>query len=298
MSDETNADVLEQETASETEAPKQVENEAEAVETDQAEGEEVETEASEGDEESESAPEFEEIEWEDGKRHKVPKELKDAFMKNADYTTKTQELAKQRRALEEQAKRVEQVTEEELQMRGQLAGVQAELQRYQQVDWETLEQTDRESAQSHWRRYQQLKDAAQTVSGQLEQKATERTEAAKQETANRLQETRAFAEQNIPGWSPEVDAKVTDFLLEQGRSQGITRDTLVEAYNPFTYQLAHLAWLGYQAMSKKPTAQKPKAASEPLKQVKAKSSTPPSGLDDRLSAEEWVKRRNKQVRGR
>ena len=40
----------------------------------------------------------EEVEYE-GKTYKVPKELKGALMKNADYTQKTQEVAEQRKSV-------------------------------------------------------------------------------------------------------------------------------------------------------------------------------------------------------
>ena len=40
-------------------------------------------------------PEFEEVEYE-GKRYALPKELKDAILRQSDYTRKTQELAQQR----------------------------------------------------------------------------------------------------------------------------------------------------------------------------------------------------------
>ena len=42
----------------------------------------------------------EEVDW-DGAKYRVPKPLKDALLRQADYTRKTQELADQRRTVEQ-----------------------------------------------------------------------------------------------------------------------------------------------------------------------------------------------------
>ena len=52
-------------------------------------------------EEMEPPPELEEVEHE-GKKYQIPKPLKGALLMQADYTRKTQEVAEQRRAVEEQ----------------------------------------------------------------------------------------------------------------------------------------------------------------------------------------------------
>src|SRR5216683_4865345 len=41
-----------------------------------------------------------ELEW-DGAKYQVPMKLKDAFMRNEDYTRKTQELAEQRKSVDQ-----------------------------------------------------------------------------------------------------------------------------------------------------------------------------------------------------
>lgn len=261
---------------------------------------ELETAGDEGDqpELSEDQPEddgLDDLEWE-GLKTRVPKDMKSALEErlghmSKHFTTKSQTIAAQQKETEQRL----QAADEELDIRAGLKAINAEIQQYQNVDWQKLENEDIVGAQSHWRRYQQLKEAAQNSTAELNQKVTARTEQAKQETAQRLQETREFAEKKIPGWSPDVDAKVTEFATSE---LGLSRDMLLGAYTPQIYRALHLAWLGHQAMKSKPAAQKPKPVEEPLKTVRAKATTPPVGLDDRLSADEWVKRRNQQVRGR
>lgn len=58
-----------------------------------------ETETGEPQEVAEVVSDLAELDWE-GEKYQVPVKLKDAFMKNDDYTRKTQELAEQRRTLD------------------------------------------------------------------------------------------------------------------------------------------------------------------------------------------------------
>jgi len=74
----------------------------ESPEDDEPEGQ-PESEVEDVDGESVEAETLEEIEFE-GKRAKVPKELKEAFLRQADYTRKTQEVADERRQVAEERK--------------------------------------------------------------------------------------------------------------------------------------------------------------------------------------------------
>ena len=109
------------------------------------------------------------------------------------------------------------------------------------------------------------------------------------ETAQRIEQTRDWAQKNIKGWSPDVDAKVTDFAT---RELGFTPNNLREAINPQVYRAIHLTWIGHQAISK--PAQKPTSAA-PHQTVQAR--TAPSGhksLAD-MSMSEYVAYRSKQT---
>ena len=55
----------------------------------------------------EAESEVEDVDWE-GKKYAVPKELKDALMRQSDYTRKTQEIAETRRALEAKEAEIQQ----------------------------------------------------------------------------------------------------------------------------------------------------------------------------------------------
>lgn len=85
--------------------------EYEPSENAQVEGDDEEVEASEEETEEEEGPQFVEVEY-DGKLYEVPTELKDALLRQSDYTTKTQDVAKQRKEVELQFSTLEQKMQE------------------------------------------------------------------------------------------------------------------------------------------------------------------------------------------
>lgn len=272
-----------------------------SLENEEGEGEELEAgenegeEGGEGEEGSEQEPELELVEIEvNGKKHKIPAELKDGFLMQADYTRKTQEVAEVRKTVEAKLAEAEQhftVSQEVLEARATLLNVDHQLEQYQKVDWNQLEAEDPVGAMSHWRQFQQLEKAKGEISGFLNEQQTKRTEQAEQETANRLRETAEFARTKIPGWTDEVDAKITSFAEAE---LGFTRETLKHAYSPAVYKTLHLAWLGHQALSRQNAAPKPKAqATQPLTKVSGKSGTTMRAPEDKPMDEfaAWINKR-------
>lgn len=275
-------------------APDQPETEAQAPETEgeQPEGEEGEPSA----DETPAGSEFAEIEI-NGKTYQVPAEIKDGYLMQADYTRKTQEVAEMRREMEAKAAEIEQafnMSQEFVETRATLLNVDNELAQFQNVNWEQYENEDPMGAMSAWRRFQQLKEARNQIAGNLERVQTQRNAAKEQETANRLRETREFAETKIPGWTPEVDAKITAFAEQD---LGLTRDTLLSAYNPQLYKMLHLAWLGSQSLQKQQAAPKPSTPPvQPLRTVSAKANASVTKDPENMSMAEYVAFRNAQAR--
>jgi hypothetical protein len=91
-----------------------------------------------------------------------------------------------------------------------------------------------------------------------------------------------------------MDSKITDFATKE---LGFDWNTLKGAYTPAVYRTLYLAHIGHAALQKQTTAPKPAtpAVTQPLTKITARANPPLTGLDDRLSAEEWTKRRNAQV---
>lgn len=257
--------------AIETQAPETVQPEqVEVPELEQASETEGEEEAGAEGQQPE-APEMVEIEI-DGKKYQVPAELKDGYLKNGDYTRKTQEVAEMRRSAEakiEEAAKHFQASQEFIQANAVLLNVEQQLQQYQNVNWDQWEQEDPMAATSHWRQFQTLKEQRGQVAHYLEKTQAERNAKAERDIANRLHETQQFAQKEIPGWTPEVHAKISGFA----ERVGFSRDQLRAAMTPQIYKVLHLAWLGEQSMQKQKAAPaRPQAPVKPLTTVTPKAS--------------------------
>lgn len=277
----------EQETAIETaDTPIPDDDDMEEVQSD--DGLEADDQADESDDEAGDEPALEMAEIEiNGKRYQVPAEIKDGFLMDKDYRQKTQSLAEERRQVEARAAEIDQirnVAQEELNARAHLIGINQRLEQYAQVNWNAWGDEDPVAAQKGWIEYQQLERQAGQIGQFLQTAEAKRTENAQQETAKRLQETRDFAEKNIPGWTPEIDAQVTDFAVKE---LGFPVETLIGAYSPPVYKTLHLAWIGAQTMkaaTAKPSAARPQQPKiKPLNTISARSGAgprDPAKIDD------------------
>lgn len=238
----------------------------------------------------------------DGVEYVIPKALEGSFLKNKDYTTKSQANAERARSLETREAEIEErakVTEEELDARATLRSVEKQLEAYDKLtpqDWEYHENQDPLGTQRHWRQYQLLQQEKGKLASTLTEKQNARAQSAQQDLAKRVEETNAFAAKNIPGFKPEL----TDTLVKFAKEKQIPDAKLRELWSPTFFQILHLAHLGEKTLKTtvKPVVKVDQAAQTPLKTVAAKSNPKPSGLDDRLSIEEWSKRRNAQVNSR
>lgn len=237
-------------------------------------------------------PELVDVEYE-GKVHKLPPELKEALLRHADYTRKTQEVAEQRRAVE--AKQAEinasyDVSQEVLQARAAIINIDGALQKYENVDWNRLEAEDPLAAQSHWRQFQQLQQQRGQVAQYLDKTQADLSEKANQATETRLRETRSYAEKELKGWTPELDNKITQFATQE---LGFTVDDLRAQYTPQVYRTLYLAHLGHQALSQMQAKPKP-APQKPLETVQAKAAPAARVSPEKMPMEDFAKWINKR----
>jgi hypothetical protein len=80
---------------------------------------------------------------------------------------------------------------------------------------------------------------------------------------------------------------------------GFTADELRQVTDPRVIKLLHAAWAGHQLQLKSAAATKA-ANSEAAKPLPTVSGNTPAekGLSDKLSVDEWMKRRNAQLKRR
>ena len=274
---------------------------AETEETEAEEGEEIDL----GDEDDDIASALEDIEFQ-GKNYKVHPDLKSAIMKDADYTQKSQANAERGRALDEREKQLEQQAKNQRELQGEYAQFQAfqnEIDRYKQVDWTALEEQDPLEAGRHWRNLQQLKDDQRQLAGTIRQKEFERSQEAQREDAKRREEYVQTRNRAIPDWSEELNLQLTDFA----KSYGYTEQDVGALRDHRMLQILREAMNGRQlkdklrqqrAAAKKASKKQTTEEVKPLKKQAKGRTSARNGLSDDMSAEDWVKQRNKQVAAR
>lgn len=282
---------------------------AESTDTDQPQTDENGTEG-EGTEEAAADPwdGYEDFEI-NGKVYKIPTEVKDGYMKDADYRRKTQAVAEQTKAI--QAREAEltqkfQQTEEEFKTWRELDAVSEQLKQAEGIDWNAEyqkilndpnlrndplgQQEAVNKFQAIYMQFQQLQQKQQGLINSARQFEQQRSVAAQQATAKRLQDTVTFAQNNIKGWTPELDIKITGFALKE---LGYTPEILTAGINPSNYKTLYLAYLGHQSQIRQQTAKpaptgKPPAATQTLS---AKANAAVSLDPENMSMDDYVKAR-------
>ena len=264
----------------------EVEDELDTVETE-GDDDTLEGEADE--------PEEETFELEkDGKQFRIPAALKDEIMLRADYTRKTQEVAEQRKALETQITEASKASDEEVNTRAALVAVDAALAQYQNVDWNALEKQDPQGAQSHFRSYMQLQQHQGQLKDDLTGAVQRRETETQRATAEQIQLRIAEVQRDIPDWG---QAKAETLMAFGEKQLGLSREFMVKVDGSSDRDPALVKLINALYVASQSKADKPRAVSSELKPVlKVKGgSAPRKVLDDRMSADDWVKQRNAQL---
>lgn len=230
----------------------ETENPVEELEQEESTEEVAESDETEGPAEAESEDEGEEVEFE-GKSYKVPKGIKEALLRQSDYTKKTQEVAEQRKAVEERAQVLEQrekVSAQTFEKAVEFREVQKQLAQYEKVDWTTLAQEDPARATQLNIAYQLLQREAQTKYGEWKQ-AEQQTQ---QLTEQSRQQMLVKAEQELKTRLPNFGPQVAEKIAKAGKEYGITDQELNSLIDPRYVHVLHdaMKWRALQA-------EKPKA---------------------------------------
>jgi hypothetical protein len=245
-----------------------------------------------GEQEVLDEPELEEVEHE-GRKYKLPKALVSERMMQQDYTRKTTELAEARKALEAERAAEVQANEELREDYGRVHALKAQVKAFRELNWNALNAADPGEAQSLWMTYQQVQQALGEAEGSLKTKVDGRLQSQRETLAKAMQETGQTLAREIKGWGPELANNLAGFAA---KNYGVSQRELAEAADPRLWKLLHDAYKGRQAQQTQRVAEDQKALEEvrPARNVN-KGSSPPTGLDDRLSSAEWQRRRNAQI---
>jgi len=279
--------------------PQGVDEEPAVDETDEStelEGQDTDEQDAGDEDDAEGADSEEDVDWEDGKKYRVPKALKEALMRHKDYTQKTQDVAAQRKALDERQQMIAKQAETmkaNIQEYAQIHAVDAALTDLEANDWQAMMQEDPVRAQSEWMRFQQLKDARGRLAQGVQQKEYQATLEAQQSIAKQLEEGRAVLSRDIKDWSSAKAQELNNFAQEE---LGFTAQELSQVYDPRLVKLLHLAKIGKAAVQKTKSRTPESVLAKPVSTVKGKA---PAGKDmSRMSTEEWMRARNTQLNKR
>jgi hypothetical protein len=252
------------------------------VETEEAEPEGETAEAAEATEEEteeavvEAEEELFEIEHE-GKKARVPKELKDAFLRQADYTQKTQSVAEEKRQIAEERQLLQlnaqveaAVAEQMVELRGLVnLSKQYEAAIQQAITAGDVAQIATLSAQNSILQ-RQIDDKA----GEVRTKKNEQAQLLDYEKQQRRMRADEEAGRKIPNFSHETKKD----LVQAGRALGFLDAELKEVDDPRVYQALWKAaqWDKLQtskANVTKKVAEAPKTLPAKGQSTQAKSST-------------------------
>lgn len=187
----------------------------------------AEAEGGEQPSETPTQEEFDEIEFE-AERYKVPKKLKDAFLRQSDYTKKTQEVAEARSmvALQIQAMQQEQQFQTAIAPDTvQLQQLDAAIRQYNGIDWSQLT-TDQLVHTKH--QLDQLKEKKGEVERAIASKRHQFNQHLTKVQAEQSAKANEWLAKQIPSWGAETVKALNSY----GAQEGFTAEELGSIRDP------------------------------------------------------------------
>ena len=226
----------------------------------------------ESEDQGEAIPGLEEFEWE-GAKLNVPKSLREAVMRNEDYTRKTQELAEHRRSLD-QARETMQRGQIDAQFQQSIASeaqevsvIDAYLKEANKLNWsqmnmETLMRTRAE--------IDQVKERKAALQESIRSKRSQYDDAVKAHLTKLRANSRELLAKSIPSFNEEAEKAIRAFAVAEGLSEAETDSVMLDPRS------ARILWKAQQFEKVQANAGKPTgAAARVLK---------PGGAQERMPA--------------
>lgn len=214
---------------------------------------------------------LEEVEYE-GKKFNVPREIKDALLRQSDYTRKTQEVAEARRAVAEQQKLMQAQIEFQSTIVddiGQLKAIDGQLSQFNNINWSTLD-TDAMVRTKH--QLDMLKEARNQVASVIQRKHADFTAKRQQAIEQMSRAGQNLLQQKISGFNQEAAKNLSEYMAKEG----YTEPEITSILDPRHLALAWKAMQYDQLQASKPNIQnrakgappvvKPGASQKPVQQ--------------------------------
>ena len=252
--------------------------EEETEESEEPEGDDeepTEDEEVEEDEDSQEQPKSLKLKVNGEELDKPLDEVIALAQQGLDYTKKTQEVAEQRKALEEYAQTVkvqEEVFMQQVQLQqaligdvAQLTAVDKQLAAFNDVNWQELSDNDFVEAQKLFFTYNQLQQQRGQLATELEAKAQQiqQTQAAKMQ--EKIAQGKEILAKEIPNWSRET----TQELMTFGKEYGFSDDELGTIIDPRHVKVLHDA-MQWRKLQKNSVAKNKVSQAKPVVKPGAK----------------------------
>ena len=228
----------------------------------------------------------------DGKDYSVPPELKDALLRQSDYSRKMQDISGKRKELEAKDQTLQRDTELHQLHIDEVATIKAidqQLQTYESVDWETAYTDDPVEAMKLDRQQRGLQDNKTQALARFQENQREAFELQRGEHAKLLEKGQTALEADLPGWNAEMAEKTRKYALKAGLSETEASRVI----NPIHVKVLHKARLYDELVAKQAAKPKP-APAQPAAKVKG-ARQGGSKDPEKMTADEWMRWRNKQV---
>jgi len=225
--------------------PEQLEN----VTEDAVEGEEVEDPTETETEE----PVEEELKFDINGESVGVEELRLGYLRQSDYTQKTQNLAESRRAAEAQ------IEETTATMSALLSAAGADLSRFQGVDWERVAIENPDQYKQAKASFEQTRSTYDFIKAQSDQYQVEQQQQAETAQKEAAQESLTVLKTRIPNWNNDLYYRIADYAQ---KDLGVTSEEFNQVAD---HRIITALWKAMQFDQAKTVAAKKKIKASPTK---------------------------------
>jgi hypothetical protein len=198
------------------EGEEESDQEADEAETVDAEFEEIPEEEAAEDEEVDEDPtddseeeQSEEMTFEVDGESLTAEELKLGYLRQSDYTKKTQAVAEQRKAYEAQTEQTQAT------MNALLSAANADLSRFQGVNWEAVAVENPDQYKQAKAAFEQTQSTYNYIQAQAEQFQEQQQQQSEQAHKEAAAESLTVLKTNIPNWNNDLYYKIGDYAQKE-----------------------------------------------------------------------------------
>ena len=222
-----------------------LEAEAEPSENEKATEESLDDEATDEEQSEDEVPAILKLKVNGEEVEKPIDEVVALAQQGLDYTQKTQQVAEQRKELEDYAKGIqaqEAIFRQEVELQNvlinevaQITSLDQKLAAYQNVNWQQLSDNDFVEAQKLFFTYNQLQQDRNQLVSQFEAKKQEVAQKQSQLLSEKIAKGKEVLAKEIPNWSPETNQA----LLSTGKDYGFSDAELNSIVDPRHVKVLH-----------------------------------------------------------